>query len=131
MKSYLLAYVAVLVTYLILDGIWLGLIAKASYVDAMAGLMRNDYPVWPWIAFYTLYSAAIIYLVIHPNQSSGWKAIVIAAAILGMASYGAYNLTNYALIKDWPLSITFKDWAWGIFVTTASSLSGYYAIRYL
>ena len=129
MKSYLLAYAAVLITYLILDGIWLGLIAKNSYTEAMSGLMRQEYPIWPWVAFYTLYSAAIVYLVIKPNLSANALSVAIAGAVLGMAAYGAYNLTNYALINDWPLSITFKDWAWGIFVTTATSLSGYYAAK--
>lgn len=130
-KTYLSAFIAILVTYLIMDGIWLGLIAKDSYTQAMSGLLRESPPVWPWVAFYTLYTAAILYLVVVPNISSGWKTTLIAGAVLGMASYGAYNLTNYALINGWPLSITFKDWMWGIVVTSVASLAGFYTVKWM
>lgn len=130
-KTYAFAYGAVLLTYLVMDGIWLGLVAKDSYTQAMAGLMREHYPIWPWVVFYTLYSAAIVYLVIKPNLSSGWLAVLCAGAVLGLAAYGAYNLTNYALINHWPLSITFKDWLWGMFVTSVSSLAGYHAAKWV
>ncbi len=129
MKPYIIAYVVVISTYLILDGIWLGLVAQKSYIEAMESLIRQNIHIWPWIAFYTLYSFAIVYLVVIPNLSNSWKAVAIAGALLGMASYGAYNMTNYALIKDWPLSITFTDWGWGIFVTSVSSLSGFYVLK--
>lgn len=125
-KTIIIAYTATLLAYLILDGIWLGVIAKDSYVSAMAGLMREEYPIWPWVTFYGMYCYAITHLVIAPNmQSLSWKPVLISGAILGMAAYGAYNLTNIAIIKDWPLSITLKDWAWGVFVTSTSSVCGW------
>jgi len=127
MKPYALSYLAVLLTYLVLDGIWLGLVAKESYLQSMQHVMREQFPLWPWAVFYLSYGFAILYLVILPNVSNGWAPVALSAAVLGMAAYGAYNLTCYALIQGWPLGISLKDWAWGIFITTASSLSGWWA----
>lgn len=131
MKS-TLAYLIILLTCIAFDAVWLGIVAKESYVTSMKGLMRESFPVWPWITFYPMYTLAISYLVITPAIEDGknWSSVLIGGAILGMASYGAYNLTNYAIIKNWPLAITFKDWAWGIFMTGSSSLISWYLIKY-
>ena len=129
-KLALIAYITTLIAYLILDGIWLGIIAQNTYTDAMDGLMRDDYPIAPWVVFYVIYCAVITYLVVLPNTDKGWLSVALAGAALGLASYGAYNLTNFAIIKDWPLGITLKDWAWGISVTTATSLAGFGAFHY-
>lgn len=34
-------------------------------------------------------------------------------AALGLVAYGTYDLTNYALLKAWPLAMTIADMAWG------------------
>ncbi|MBU2878823.1 DUF2177 family protein [Aliiglaciecola lipolytica] len=125
MKSFLVAYLGVAVCYLILDGIWLGLIAKNTYLEAMQGMLRESYPLMPWITFYLLYCAAAVYLVVLKNQHAQWWQVFLDGAVLGAAAYGAYNLTNYAILEGWPLGITVKDWAWGTFVTAASCLSGW------
>lgn len=133
LSKYALIYLAVLFTYLILDAIWLGLVAKSSYQEAIGPLMRAEgYPILPWVLFYVTYSFAIVYLVIHPNMGAASPVpVILSAAVLGIAAYGAYNLTNYAILKDWPLGITLKDWAWGTFITTASSVAGFYAAKHL
>ncbi|GAC16725.1 DUF2177 family protein [Aliiglaciecola lipolytica] len=131
MKVFLIAYLGVAGCYLILDGIWLGLVAKNSYLEAMQGMLRESYPVLPWVTFYILYSAAAVYLVVLKNlHSPGWQ-VFFDGAILGLAAYGAYNLTNYAILEGWPLGITLKDWAWGTFVTAASCWSGWWLVSNL
>lgn len=132
-KSMCVAYVATLVAYLILDGLWLGIIAKESYTTAMAELLRDrDFPRWPWVTFYMMYSFVIVYLVIKPNlQQKAKTPVFVAGALLGLASYGAYNLTNIAIIEGWPLAISVKDWAWGVFVTSSTGGAGWFAARLL
>lgn len=122
MKAKLYCYLSVLLCLLFLDGIWLGLVAKDSYQVAMGHIMREKVIVWPWMVFYLLYPLAIFLLAITANgtaKQSAWKG-----SILGATAYGTYNLTNYALVIDWPLIITFKDWGWGIFLTASSAWLG-------
>ncbi|MFC4701640.1 DUF2177 family protein [Glaciecola siphonariae] len=125
-----ITYLSILVTYLIADFIWLGIIAKADYSNSIGHLMRDSYPMWPWIAFYLIYSACILRLAIFNGAKPTFARVFANAFILGLASYGAYNLTNYAILADWPLSITFKDWIWGTSITTASALVGFFALSF-
>ncbi|WP_395339172.1 DUF2177 family protein [Ningiella sp. W23] len=126
-KRYLIPYLAILITYLIADFIWLGIVAKSDYTSSIGDMMRNIYPIWPWAAFYLIYSACILRLTIFNGAKPNIISVGLNAFVLGVASYGAYNLTNYAIIADWPLGITFKDWAWGTCVTTMSAIIGYLA----
>jgi uncharacterized membrane protein len=125
MKASILAYLAIVLTYLILDGIWLGLLADATYKSAMGGRMRENVIIWPWLVFYLGYSFSILYFTIWPHAGGSWRSAMVSAALLGATAYGAYNLTCYAILADWPLNITLKDWLWGVAVTTLSAMSGY------
>lgn len=124
-----ITYFAILFSYLILDGIWLGVVSKDAYIAAMQGMLRKEYPITPWIAFYLMYSGATAYLVVFPNVQASWKKVATAGAVLGVASYGAYNLTNYAILEGWPLSITLKDWLWGTVVSSLISVAGWFSLN--
>ena len=43
--------------------------------------------------------------------------LFLRGALLGLAAYGAYDLTNQATLKNWPLSITIVDMLWGTLAT--------------
>ncbi|MFT5840827.1 MAG: putative membrane protein [Flavobacteriales bacterium] len=125
MKTNIITYLTILLSLLILDGIWLGLIAKDSYQQGMGHVMRENVIIWPWIVFYLLYPLAILILAIKVQLNTQsrfhflWRGFV-----LGATAYGTYNLTNYALVLDWPLFITVKDWLWGAFLTASCSGMG-------
>lgn len=131
LKTYIIAAIASLTAFLLLDALWLGVIARSSYQNAMKGMLRDSIFIAPAIIFYVMYSLAIAHLVIIPQlNGSTWLSVFIQGAILGMAAYGAYNMTNYSILDGWPLGITIQDWCWGIVVTGLSSLAGWYAVRY-
>ena len=121
-----LAYAAALVAILVLDGLWLGFVAKDLYRREMGGLMAEQVRVVPIIAFYLLYPLALVYLTLFSAPSGRGEAIV-RGAVLGLAAYGAYDLTNLAIVRDWPLRISLIDWAWGGVISTAAVASGYAA----
>lgn len=129
MKPVLIAYAATLLAFLILDGIWLGVIARDSYQQALKGLLRDAYPVAPWVTFYLTYCAVVVYLVIMPRLDGSAVQVALAGAALGFAAYGAYNLTNYAILKGWPLAITIKDLLWGTCATSLISVAGFMAVK--
>jgi uncharacterized membrane protein len=122
MKKNIITYLTLLLSLLIFDGIWLGLIAKDGYQQGMGHIMRQQVIIWPWIVFYLLYPLAILILAVKVQLNTQsrfhflWRGFV-----LGATAYGTYNLTNYALVVDWPLFITVKDWLWGAFLTASCS----------
>lgn len=125
MKTNIITYLTLLLCLLVLDGIWLGLVAKDGYQQAMGHIMREQVIVWPWIVFYLLYPLAILILAIKvqlPTQSK--LCFLWRGAVLGATAYGTYNLTNYALVIDWPLFITIKDWIWGTVLTASCAMAG-------
>jgi uncharacterized membrane protein len=120
MKTNIVTYLVLLLSFLIIDGIWLGLFAKDSYQQAMGHIMREQVIIWPWIAFYVLYPLAIMSLAIHVQLSTQSRFLFLwRGFVLGAAAYGTYNLTNYALVVNWPLFITIKDWLWGAVLTSS------------
>ncbi|MFS1701417.1 DUF2177 family protein [Aestuariibacter sp. GS-14] len=128
-QRYLLAYGVMLLTFAILDGVWLGVVAKNLYAYSLSGLLRSDLIVWPWIIFYLGYCGAILYLAVIPSRRYRLTAFV-RGAVLGAAAYGAYNLTCYSIIADWPIPITLIDWMWGTTATALVSISGAMTFRY-
>lgn len=127
-QRFLLAYGVMLLTFAILDGVWLGLVAKNLYAYSLSGILRENFIVWPWAIFYLGYCGAILYLAVIPSQSYRLSAFV-RGAVLGAAAYGAYNLTCYSIVADWPIPITLIDWMWGTTATALVSISGAMTFR--
>ncbi len=121
-----IGWAAALVTILVLDGLWLGLIAKDFYQREMGSLLAEQVRVLPAIAFYALYPAALVFLTVM-TPPSGWPAAAVRGAVLGLAAYGAYDLTNLAIVKDWPIRISLVDWAWGGLIGAAAAAAAYAA----
>lgn len=129
--NFAIAYGGAIVTFLILDAIWILGVANSFYRKYMGELMREDFLMAPAILFYSGYVAILVYLFVVPMAETGnLSKLIISAALFGLAAYGAYDLTNYSLLKNWPLNVTIVDMVWGMFVTTATSLGGYYAVKY-
>jgi uncharacterized membrane protein len=121
-----LAYAAALLTMLVLDGLFLGFLMRDLYRREMGTLMAESVRIAPAIAFYLLFPAALVYLTLG-TVPSGWGEAVSRGAVLGLAAYGAYDLTNLAVVRDWPVGLSFIDLAWGGVMGSAAAASGYAA----
>lgn len=127
MTKYLLSYGVVLVTLLAVDAVWLGLIARTFYRARIGHLMGDGFAWMPAAAFYLLFAAGIMLLAVTPASSVG-RAVSLGA-LLGLVAYGTYDLTNQAVLRQWPLSVTLADMAWGMFLTALASGVGYLVHR--
>lgn len=105
-----------------LDLLFLGVLARQFYQDALGPLLRDPPLAGPATAFYALYVLAIWALAVRPSASSG--EAFARGALLGAIAYGTYELTNYTMIAGWPARLVPVDWAWGIFLTGASAAAG-------
>lgn len=129
-KPFAISVVTIILCFGFMDAIWLGLIAVDTYQQEMQGMLRSSYPIWPWLTFYLVYAFSIALLAVQPSLNSliqiqnNKKTIIIVTArglVLGLSAYGAYNLTNYAILQNWSLKISLIDWAWGCIVTATSA----------
>ncbi len=129
----ILLFVSTLIPLVVLDAVWLLYLGKPFYTKTMSFLFTESFKMGPALVFYPLYAFAIVFLVLSPAISTGSSLLNIAlkGAILGLAAYGAYDLTNHATIPNWPLSMTLVDIAWGIFVTLTTSVIAYYIYSFI
>lgn len=126
-------YMIALPVFFIIDMIWLGLIAKNFYRNQIGFLMKSNINWVAAILFYLLFIAGLVFFVLLPAvENRKFTFAIMAAAFYGLLTYGTYNLTNLATLKDWPLFITIIDMIWGMVLSVSVSLITYLiAIRFV
>jgi uncharacterized membrane protein len=114
MKSYLTAYAVALIAFLILDGLWLGVVAKSFYANHLDGLLRKNFLLAPAIGFYAIYTAGLVFLAVRPHQADvSLISVALYGALVGFLAYGTYDMTNLATLEGWPITVSVVDMIWG------------------
>jgi uncharacterized membrane protein len=132
MRIYATAFAATAFVFLVLDSIWLGVVAIGFYRDTIGHLLAAEPDFVAAACFYALYLLGVLYFAVAPAVTRGnLTSATLSGAFLGLVAYGTYDLTNMATMRDWPLSVTVVDLLWGAFVTGAASAAGYLAGRRL
>jgi uncharacterized membrane protein len=123
---YIKAYFGALLTFSVMDAIWLGSIATDFYFGQLGSLLRDE-PNWlAAIIFYLLYIFGIVYFSIRPSLKSGnFKTVLRDGCLLGLLAYATYDMTNLATVTNWPIIVTIVDIIWGVIITSSSAISGY------
>ena len=127
MLKYFAIYCSFLITMLVIDLVWLLGIAKSLYRDEMGELMATEPKLIAGLAFYLLYALGAIIFVVIPALSK--QSLIYAlqyGALFGLFCYMTYDLTNLAVIRDFPTRLAFIDIAWGSFVTAVVSGIAYW-----
>lgn len=128
----IISYLLTFAVFLIVDMIWLGLIAKNIYQKFLGSFLADKVNWTAAIIFYVIYVAGVSFFVIYPavNKGSVLNA-VFAGALLGILTYSTYDLTNLATLENWPIPIVIIDIIWGAVLTSIVSLSGFYIVKWI
>lgn len=129
MWAWLVGFAASVVALVVLDGIWLGVIAAGFYKSQLWPLLRER-PIWQVAALFYLVHAVGIATFALP-QAQGWGTALLFGALFGFCAYSAYDLTNLATLRGWPASVTAVDLVWGSLAGATASLAGWTAQRHL
>ena len=127
LAAYAWGYGAALITIGVLDGLWLGVIAREFYRSQMVAVAAESFNVVPAVLFYFLYPLGVLFVALTP-PAQGWGEALGRSALLGLVAYGVYDLTNMATLKAWPLKLALTDMAWGTFITAMAGLAAYSAM---
>jgi uncharacterized membrane protein len=126
MGQFFKLYGIAFVFFLVIDLIWLGLIAKNLYQRQIGHLMSDSVNWAAAIIFYLLFIVGLVYFAILPAVNDGeWLRALTLGAFFGFITYATYDLTNLATLKDWPIQITLIDLAWGTFLGASISTLTY------
>jgi uncharacterized membrane protein len=127
MKYYLVLYVSTLLVMGVLDGIWLGVIAKDFYRGYMGD--QFEFHRVPALVFYLMYAVGILVFVSAGPAATSWQQVLIYGALFGMLAFATYDLTNLATLRGWSLTMSLVDIAWGTFNTGVSATLGWLLAR--
>lgn len=132
MSKYLITYATVITVLMVLDALWLGVIAKSLYQAKIGHLMTETPNFYAAILFYLIYAAGLIAFVVAPYSAlQNWKIIIGYAALYGLCTYSTYALTNLAILKTWPVELSMIDVSWGIFITIFSASVGKLSFNFI
>jgi uncharacterized membrane protein len=116
--AHAIAYVVALVVFVVVDMVWLGVVAKGFYRDALGGLLAEQFNIPAAIAFYLINTLGLMIFVVGPALRSGSLAdAALYGVLFGFFCYATYDLTNLATLRSWPLTLSLVDMAWGAVLT--------------
>lgn len=76
--------------------------------------------------------AGIVFFVVQPAlDKASWRHALFAGAFFGLVTYAAYDLTNQALTRDWPVLVTVVDLAWGATLCATVAVATFVVARKL
>lgn len=126
LKTYLIAFSV----FLIIDLLWLGVIAKSFYMQHLAPFFAERVN-WPAaFIFYLLFVGGILIFAVLPAiEKQSLSRAIVYGALFGFFTYATYDLTNLATLRNWPLAIVLVDIPWGTFLCAAVAAAGYFAAK--
>ena len=126
------SFLAAGITFSLLDYVWLAKVAKNFYLEKLTpfvsikdgSLVVNYFGA---VIFYILALVATYIFAVRVSTST-FQAFYMGAT-LGFFMYAFYDFTNYATLKNWPLSLTLVDIVWGTFLMSCVSAVMYYVLN--
>lgn len=119
----------------VMDLFWIGFFASGFYRTQIGHLLQieNGNMVVNIPAALATWAVIVagIQLFVVPRASAAGTLLpfMLWGALFGAVVYAVYDLTNYAVIKDWPFAVTIVDIAWGAVVCSMTSLCIGLALR--
>ncbi len=115
-------YFQTLVLFIVFDFIWLGFVMKDFNMQQLAkigrienGVFQMDY-IAASITYFLMALAVTHYALPRLTRQDSLVKVFFSGAILGLIIYGVFDMTNLAILKDYPLAFVAPDMAWGAFV---------------
>ena len=128
---YIKLFLSSLFTFLLLDAIWLGFVARGFYARELSLYLADNVNWASAFIFYIIFNIGLLIFVILPSiEKNSYSMLVIYALLYGLVTFATYDLTNLATVKDWPLLVSLVDMLWGMFVAFSAASVAFYANKY-
>jgi uncharacterized membrane protein len=129
---YLKLYLLTVPVFFIIDLIWLGVVAKSFYQKNLKYILSPNVNWTAAIIFYLIYIAGILIFAVLPAVAKdSLRHAAVWGALFGFFTYATYDLTNLALLKDWPIIIVIVDILWGVVLCSAVATLSFFVAKWL
>jgi uncharacterized membrane protein len=126
MTRYLIAYVATLVVFLVVDFVWLTSMANVLYKPVLKDILEPNMRIAPAIVFYVLFPVGLVIFGVAAGWRTGnWTDALLFGALLGFFAYATYDLTNHATLRNWETKLTLADIIYGTVASGAAAAAGF------
>ena len=127
LKAALGQYAIAVLVFLVLDLIWLTVVAERLYDHYLGDLLAESPNVGAAVIFYAIFVAGIVYFVIaEAVAKQSIKVALVRGAAFGFVTYATWDLTSLAVLEGFPSGIVPIDLAWGTFLAAAVSVGTYW-----
>lgn len=128
----IVAYLVFAAVFAIIDVVWLSTVAVEFYKDQLGNLMADKFNMTAATAFYLLYVLGAVIFVVSPAlklETGGVAYALLYGALFGFFCYMTYDLTNLAVVRDFPQTMALVDMAWGTTVTAVCSAATVFLVN--
>ena len=116
-------YFITLIAFLVIDSLWLGLVAPLFYQAQIGYIMAESPNLLAAGLFYLLFIFGMVVFIVEPGVREGILMKAVArGALFGLVTYATYDLTNLATLEGWPVLVTVVDLIWGTILSAAVTL---------
>lgn len=126
MIVFAISYLSALAPFFLIDMLWLSRMAPLFYKPVMGDIALSGFRLDPAIAFYLLFPVGIVLFAVQPGlKAHSWQQALLLGALFGAFTYGTYDLTNLATLRNWTWQLSLADIAWGCVLTGCSAVISY------
>ena len=125
MARYVWTYMTTALVMLLLDAVWLSVMAGHLYKPRIGSLLREGFDPLAAGLFYVLFVGGLVVFVGVPAlENPAWTVPLWRGALFGLVAYATYDLTNQATLRGWSWLITGADLVWGMTLSGISAALG-------
>ena len=129
MSRYVALYLTTLVVLMVLDYLFLGVLAKGFFVSEVGDMLAEVKP-GPALLFYMVYVVGVL-IFVSGSAAANWQTTLLYGPLFGLFCYATFDLTCLALLKHWSWAVAALDVSWGAVVTAVSSTAGLFVANWL
>jgi uncharacterized membrane protein len=124
--TYVVLFVATSIIFLVADAIMLRGVIQPLFAKHLGDqLYDGGFRMVPAVLFYLVHMLGILYFCSVPALQQGTPSLALLnGAILGLVAYGTYELTSWAVMRDWSAQMVAVDLTWGTVLTAGSAWGG-------
>ena len=126
----IVAYIVALLVFLGADFVWLGTMARRLYKPTLGDILLAKASLPPTIVFYLAYPLGLVLFAINPALKAGsMSTAAMLGGLFGLFTYGTYDLTNQATVRNWTTTLSMIDMAWGTVLGALTAAIAYAVTR--
>jgi uncharacterized membrane protein len=125
-------YLSTAIVFLALDATMLTMVLKPLFQGHLGAQLLDGFRLAPAALFYFGYIAGVLWFVsASALRADAPRDALVGGGALGAMTYGTYELTNFATLRDWHWSMVVVDITWGVVLTAVSAWAGVQITRAL